>query len=555
MKKFVVLSTLGLSGLGLLAICGCDSGVPQVGSQTNWMQSCDSSNDCGDLVCLCGTCTLSCDGNNDCASLDVDSCVLGTEDAASAICNGAPPTAGMCLPRCDDAPCPDGASCVAGVCVATPEDAVSLTVDTSTRYQTLVGFGASLGYDEGVIVSHPQKTALFDAMFNESGFEIIRLRNSLEGDGSVNLESTAEIVQAAVDRIGQGPTIYLTSGSPPASLKQNGGRYCANSDPTCTLISDVDGAFDYTGFAEYWRTSLEAYEAAGVHADYVSIQNNANWIPAGDDIAEACRFLDQEGTTTVTTEDGMSVDATFPGYAEAMDAVLAAVETLPESYSFIGPEIGSAHLVEDFTSALDRVDALGVNFYGIDPTDVDAESLESARQLAEDLQKPLFQVEVHVQAKDALILLHEALVTAGASGYLQQGFAGVSDNALEPVLIGLDESSFVKHDTYYVLSHYARFTDPGFIRVDTAGGGARVLSSAWLSEDESSITIVLTNPRPDTTHAKIELLEGDELLDGTRVYRTVLGAPERLFDLGPLPESGTVRLPPYSIATIARFDE
>lgn len=551
--KAILISALCATGLALFIASGCQTGAEgpaQVGSQTNWLKACDASDECGDLVCLCGTCTISCDGGNDCAAVSSDSCVFASEEGASAICDGVPPNAGVCLPRCDDGPCPDGTSCVSGVCIGTPEASVTLTVDTATRYQTLIGFGASLGYQEDFIVGHPQKEELFDAMFGESGFDVVRLRNRFEGSNGEALDVEAEILAAAEDRLGRAPIVYLTSGSPPAALKANADRYCSNGDPTCTLISDVNG-FDYAGFAEHWRSSLEAYEAVGVVADFVSIQNNANWIPPAPEGAEACRFLPQEGTVSVTTPDGATMDVAFPGYVEAMSAVRSAVATLPTTYSFVGPEIGPASLVSDYSAVIDEIDAVGVNFYSQEANDVDVSSLEGARDLAEPGDKPLFQCEVYAEALDSAVFIHHALVSAGASGYLQQALAGPSNNLSEPVLVGANGDAIQKHDTYYVMSHFSLFTDPGWIRVDTGSASQEVLSSAWLSPDEDALTIVLVNPGDEPVNVELNQEEDEGLLVGARVYRTALGGTERFADLGPLPEAGTIRLPARSVATVA----
>ena len=55
--------------------------------------------------------------------------------------------------------------------------------------------------------------------------------NRFEGDNQEALSTSSEIVEAATTRLGRAPTLFMTSGSPPAALKANGDRYCSDSNP------------------------------------------------------------------------------------------------------------------------------------------------------------------------------------------------------------------------------------------------------------------------------------------------------------------------------------
>lgn len=526
---------------------GCQGEGPQENSNTNWLKECDSTDECGSLVCLCGTCTQSCDTEDDCAGNGASSCIAASEDAASVVCDGTPPTAGICLPRCEDEECPGGTSCIAGVCRATPEVTLSVALDPSAQYQELIGFGASLAYDEGLIVAHPEKEALFDAMFAESGVDIIRMGNHQPDGGAGALDATREIVDAARERLGREPILFMTAGSPPATLKANANRYCSNLDPDCTLVRDGAGQFDYAAYAEYWRSSLEAYALVGIEPDFVSIQNNANWIPEGDGAAEACKFLPVEGTELMETPDGTQIEVPFPGYAQAITAVQEAISSLPGTYSLTGPEVLSADFAPAFADAAADLESISINFYDVDADDVDVDNLENLRSLAEESGKPILQSEVHVEARQSAVLIHHAFATLGASAYMQQGFAGASDDPTRPVLVGTSSTGFAKHDTYYVLSHYALNTDPGWRRVQAESDSDDVLSTAFVDPETDDLTLILVNPSDEAQNVTVESL--GESLD-FRVTRTSLETAERLVDLGPLPSTGFVRLPASSIVTI-----
>jgi hypothetical protein len=98
-----------------------------------------------------------------------------------------------------------------------------------------------------------------------------------------------------------------------------------------------------------------------------------------------------------------------------------------------------------------------------------------------------------------------------------------------------------------VLSHYARYTDPGWVRVDSEVSSDYPLASAWRSEESGAVTIVLVNPTEEALDVEVMPPDSDRAY---HVYRTSLDTSERFADLGPVPSTGFVRLPPSSVATI-----
>src|SRR5690606_40659372 len=118
--------------------------------------------------------------------------------------------------------------------------------------------------------------------------------------------------------------------SPPATLKANGSELCAGNLDTCTLARRADGSFDYPGFASHWRAVVEAYAAAGIEPDYISLQSDPDWIPPASIESDACRFLPAEGEATVDL-NGTSVQVRYPGYVEALVAAQEQHRTLPHA--------------------------------------------------------------------------------------------------------------------------------------------------------------------------------------------------------------------------------
>ncbi len=546
----------GTLGLLLFSLSSCRSEAPQTGSQTNWLKVCEEQSDCADLDCICGVCTTACSESSACGDLTGATCVEKTEPGSIAACDGMPAESGMCLPSCSDQTCATGATCIAGACVGTLEPTTTAAIDPTTQYQSLIGFGAAVTNRDELIANHPDKEALYDAMFSESGITMIRFANRFEDDPQLDLSAMNEIISEAESRIGSQPLLFMTSESPPAALKANGERVCANADIDCTLTRDGLGGFDYAGFAEYWRASLETYETAGIHADYVSIQNNADFIPGDAPGIAACRLLGAEGTMSVTNPDGVTVDAEFAGYTEAMAAISSAVATLPTSYSFSGPEVGSVVMVNQYADSLEFADSVSFHLFLANPDQMLIDQLESLRDTAEAAGKPVIQSEMAASGLDTAVLTQMSLLHANAAAYIQQAFVNTDFAEDSHHLIGVDDTTFRKLPVYHAISHFARYTTQGWVRVDADVGSSEVLSSAWMSPEEDAITIILVNPTAEPENVELDVSgDASSLLDSAMVYRTVFDGVERSAELGSLSEDRVIRVPGKSIVTVTSVTE
>ena len=197
-------------------------------------------------------------------------------------------------------------------------------IDISQRHQQIDGFGASAAFNVDQLVHHPQSAAILDALFGPEhglGADVLRLRNRFRYDGSTPFDpDTAELVRRAEALRGRPLILMMSSWSPPAALKSNG-----NANNGGTLIQK-NGAYDYAGYAQYWKDSLLAYRAIGIRPAYVAIQNE----PDQTTTYESCRFNPSEAPYR---------GVTYAGYDKAQDAVYKAFHTLPAPPQLIGPEV------------------------------------------------------------------------------------------------------------------------------------------------------------------------------------------------------------------------
>lgn len=537
-------------------LTGCEPNAPgpQGDSHTNWLRTCERDSECGSgLSCLCGVCTARCGTDDACSTAPGSSCVPADHAGVVAVCNGqSPPAAGMCLPTCVAASdCADGQECVAGACrpLAAPTSHVS--INTSSQLQVLTGFGATVGYAEDEITAYSDPAALSEAMFAGLGLDVLRFRNRYTEVSEPTLHQATAIVAAARQSLGRAPLVLLSSWSPPAALKQNAATFC--SDPTtCKLSKDASGGFDYAGLAAHWRSSLDAYAREGFVADYVGIQNNADWTPSGGAVLEACKFLPREGTTNVMI-GGAPVAVRYPGYDQALGAVRTALADLPTRPRILAPDLSSTVGAKDYMSALGsaQVDAVAHHLYGSHAETMDLAGLQALATLGSDLSLPVFQTEMQADGFDTAVLIHHAVAEGNASMYLQAALVGpLSGPATNrSALIGMEGKDFVLQDPYFAMSHYSRFTDPGWSRVATDTSTPGLLASAWLAPAHDALTIVLVNTGGRTLTVDLDL--GTEQVRTAQLRRTVFDGTERFADLGAWTPASTVSLPPRSMATVA----
>lgn len=530
----------------LLAACllsGCEPppSEPSSDSHTNWLRVCASDHDCAGLSCECGVCTLPCAQDRECAATPGANCLAANAAGTVALCGGARPSAaGLCLPSCstDDA-CAGGQACVAGACQPLAEPGVHVAVDTATTLGTLTGFGAAIGYSEDELALASRDPALAELMFAELGLDVLRLRNRYGDVGAAGLATAGEVVAAATQSLGRPPLLMLASWSPPAELKQNGKTFCSGESTSCTLRTLPDGEYDYAGFASYWRDSLAAYAQAGVMPDYIGIQNNPDWVPPPGSWFEACRFLPSE-------------DALYPGYDRAFAAVELALADLPQRPRIAVPELSGAHGTEQYLERLDlsRVHAIAHHLYGQDPERVDLDRLEALRQLERSTALPLFQSEMQSDGYGTALLIHHALVTAGASMYLQTALASPRSGPLANpfALLGVEDGQLTPQDPYHAMRHFARFTEAGFRRVAATSTLPDILASAWLAPDEQALVVVLLNAGASPQVVGLDSLGADLRL--ARVVRSVFTGSERSVTLGSGELESGLPLPPRAIATL-----
>ena len=440
-----------------------------------------------------------------------------------------------------------------------PSDGIAhLTIDTSKTYQTLEGFGAAVAWYAESLAAFPSDSPINDLAFRDLGLDILRFRNRygrLDQNSSSDITAEATVLQRATQSLGRAPKVLLSSWSPPASLKASGRENCTSSDPNnkanCTLARDASNNFVYDQFAAYIVSSLSYYAGAGIHPDFLSIQNEPNYVPNS---WEGCYFQPSE------TSD-------FPGYDKALTAVSGALASLDTVPKMIGPEpisLSSGSLgayVNDTARPL--LYGLAHHLYSSNvwrAPDGYLAQMSDANTVAAG--RPLFETEFDTQNDgnvaggfETAWVMHNSLAIEGVSAFLYWGLVWGGRTGTTPSggLIWLTGTAYTPRDQYYAVRHFARFTDPGYQRVDTQSSESDVRVSAYLAPDQQQLTIVVLNTGLVEAQVKLDSMNYDAASSET--YRTTFvtgdgGTSETWHDLGPFDTSQLFPMPSHSVATI-----
>lgn len=386
-----------------------------------------------------------------------------------------------------------------------PEVSAAITVHLEQRHQTLEGFGAALAWHQGRLVGNVSEE-VYELLFPELGLDILRFRNRHERSDRTdgNLAEEVYIFQQATRALGKPPRLMLSSWSPPAALKENGKERCNNNE-NCTLRKR-DGKFVYDEFGDWWLRSFEHYETLGLRPDFVSLQNEPDFIP-GD--WEGCKFTPEESSQ-------------YPSYGKALAAVHSRFAQLSRRPRLLGPEVLGIHYhrIPEYLAGIDQtlLDGVAHHIYERGSDNVwdwrhpgPDSFLDEMAEVRSSTTLPTYQTEFNTDEDggvdggfETAWLIHHTMVTEHAVAFLYWDLIWPGNKGLVS-LVGLQAKP---RDHYYAVRHFARFTDPGYVRVHTSSDGpndvSSLLSSAYVSPDGAQLTAVLLNT--GTSVANVQLV-------------------------------------------------
>jgi glucuronoarabinoxylan endo-1,4-beta-xylanase len=163
--------------------------------------------------------------------------------------------------------------------------------------------------------------------------------------------------------------------------------------------------------------------------------------------------------------------------------------------------------------------------------------------------KPLFQTEFGTDEKidggfETAWLMHHSLVTEGVASFVYWELLWPGKG-----LVSMQGKSPSPRDQYYSMRHFARFTDPGYVRVGARSDTDKVLASAYIAPDSKRLTVVLLNTAKNTMNVQLDAMKfGATKLSAFRtVYRP--GHSKRWESLAGFSSTTPIEMPAWSVVT------
>ena len=439
----------------------------------------------------------------------------------------------------------------------------SFTFDPSTTYQTMDGFGAAYTWYSDLIYHNNRsgKEAL-DSLFGDAKLSILRFKNEYEyqNKGSAaNGETMLKYYKGAVERCaqyGEKPTILMCSWSPPAALKSNN---AIDGQKGATLKKNADGKYCYEEYGQWWADSIKYYKNLGIHVDYVSIQNEVEFVASYD----GCRFDAYETKTTAS-------------YAKAFIAVYRAFkkEFGADAPKMLGPETMSCvwSTISPYVRAIkeedpDALAGIAHHLYvggsadekkhTVDPSSFVTNFMTMGQKY--DTTKK-WQTEYYIgHAIQQAELINNCLTFENVNAYLFWSGVWTSSNSTfenADLTSAMWGGAWSRRAKYYVMRHFSEYIRPGYVRIKAVSGNGSIKSSAFMSPDGKKVVLVLINVSNENQGCTFS--GNSYTIASLHPYQSVFGDVAEdentcWIDRDVLKGNAKVGLPPKSVTTVVIY--
>ena len=378
----------------------------------------------------------------------------------------------------------------------TPPSPPIAGIDATKTFQTIEGLGGAICFYNGWVTSHPYKLEIYTNVFAGLNLSMLRLGNWFRYTNSLDSDAP-DFVSNANRVLGHPVPVYMSSWSPPAFLKSNG--QVGNGG---TLITNSDGSFAYTNFANYWYDSIKSYQSNGVNLTWASIQNEPDWTATYD----SCIFHPTEDSVNGTN---------YASYSKALDAVYKKLTNLPSPPKLLAPEVVhiSYNDLNNYAATMNTNSFYGVahHLYGDGSTTGDSFLTAISSVTNVFPSKPRFMTEYGdvFDMIECAVLIHNSLAVESVSGYnhwsliwpgtnggliqIENPFASQSTWTNAPAGTSTQSHGWWYSPSYWSMKHFSYFIQPGYRRVAATNSSSIVPTSAFLSPDGLRLVAVFIN--------------------------------------------------------------
>ncbi len=463
-----------------------------------------------------------------------------------------------CVPTQKDTPLGEKVTALIPGCaktslVATSTDA-TISIDTSTKYQTIDGFGIFGARDtwwgkaEELYSDQWANQVLVDL-----GITIWRNEYyppDSDADWNKQRPVVEGLVKTARDK-GIDLKIILSVWSPPASMK------CTFSEDGKKVINDQpwkDGTKNggalctnkYNEFAQWLIDGIKMYKDIGVDVYAISPQNEPQAaVPYNSCVYTADLYRD------MLQAIGPKLKAAYPKvkifgdeyllpyeYGEYRGSSLNhAIATSPEALKYL--DIFATHLY--FGNNVPSTASAQVQLWSNSKTDYIDNAGRSLWMTETSQFVDSWQADGNFAAFDLAITMHNALVSGHVSAWVWWQGSELSGVSQYNLMQGTEQRS----KRYYVSKNFFRYIRPGAQMVAVqADQGSSILASAYLHEGQGTLTTVLINT---SAQGKTIQINGANVPNKLELYETT--ADEDCVGKGPV-SSDSVFLPAKSVVTL-----
>jgi hypothetical protein len=438
-------------------------------------------------------------------------------------------------------------------------DGFSFTVDTTTRYQEMVGFGGALTWYSDRVTSSPNSEEIMTHMFDSLDLDILRLKNwyypanypantaptSFETSWfSTHFAAAPELYNRAKE-YDENLKVLLSSWGPPSALKSNGALEEG-------ALKKENGVFMYSELAQYY---MDVLDNVGFEPDWFSIQNEQGYTNSG---WTTCEWRPQESDSVAS-------------FTTAFDSVYQRLQQRSVKPLMLGGEtenIASAvwdNSQNSFGAFADEllthpgVYAWGFHLYNYAGTGINSSNASYLNMIRDSYgNKPAIMTEFSSESLSWSAManvIQSTLMESNAAGYVYWQL--MWDESAPNAMVTVDANGdYVLTDYYYLMKHFSRYISQGDTRVEISGSGSSVKASAYLKPTGDSLVVVITNnSAADETvvlnsgSSQTSLVQYFQSVEGS-VYNEITGAdlsnltvPARSVSTLLLDLTGTVTVP------------
>jgi len=396
-----------------------------------------------------------------------------------------------------------------------PASTPTIVVDEAQSYQSVEGFGGSMtdsaAYLLNEVASSASRDSVMQALFTRNGngiglsflrnpmgsSDIARTMYSYDDNGGVSdptlanfsvAHDQADILPLTLKarQLNSSLKIMVNPWSPPGWMKSNGSMLGELSDGTVgTLLPTM-----YSPWANYFVDTLQAYAAAGVTVDYISLQNEPLYTP--------------------TTYPGMSMPATTQvtlldnSILPALSTAGLSARVLLYDHNWDTPSYPETVLSDATVAASAQV--AGVAWHGYEGTPGAMTAVHNlypslgmymtehsggtwvTNQVQQD-----FEEITHVMRNWGKAYVKWSLALNENRGPHDGGCSTCS----APITVNSTSGAITYNAEFYTLGQFSKFILPGATRVYSSNA-LGLISSAYVNPDASKALVVFN----DTTAAQ-----------------------------------------------------